>query len=158
MDAVNVPHENKYKIDSHKLNLRILVVEDDQDVASFTRHIIQKNSMTRCEVANDSYEAIQKLCDHKYDLILLDQNLPGMSGTVFLQQMDDYVDKDPLLSQSPHFVEKIAVIIMFVNVLPDLKQMKLQHFEVVDFIEKKNLFHRLKDLAETKPVTAKKSK
>jgi CheY-like chemotaxis protein len=141
-------HEAKYKLKpTQKLNLRILVVEDDQDVASFTRHVIQKNSVAHCEVASDSYEAIQKLCDHKYDLILLDQNLPGMSGTEFLKQMDEYVDKDPLLSESPHFAGRIPVIIMSGNKPLDLEVMKLDHFDVVDFIEKKHLFSRLVDLS-----------
>jgi CheY-like chemotaxis protein len=146
--STHTANEAKYKIKpNQKLNLRILVVEDDKDIASFTRHVIQKNSVTRCEVAFDSYEAIQKLCDHKYDLILLDQNLPGMSGTEFLKQMDRYVEMDPLLSESPHFAKRIPVIIMSGNKPIDLEVMKLEHFEVVDFIEKKHLFSRLVDLS-----------
>lgn len=149
MDATtHTANEAKFKLNpSHKLNLRILVVEDDKDVASFTRHVIQKNSVNHCEVAFDSYEAIQKLTDHKYDLILLDQNLPGMSGTEFLKQMDRYVEMDPLLSESPHFSTRIRVIIMSGNKPIDLEIMKLEHFEVVDFIEKKHLFSRLVDLS-----------
>lgn len=146
--SAQVPNEKKFRLNpTHKKDLRILVVEDDQDVAGFTQHVIQKNSFAHCEVASDSYEAIQKLSDHKYDLILLDQNLPGMSGTVFLTQMDEYADKDPLLVESPHFAQKIPVIIMSGNKPQDLGVMKLEHFDVVDFIEKKNLFSRLVDLS-----------
>lgn len=57
----------------------ILVVEDNKINQMITRKILEKNEVI-CEVADDGQIALEKARSKKYDLILMDIHMPGLSG------------------------------------------------------------------------------
>ncbi len=57
----------------------ILVVEDNKINQMITRKILEKNNIT-CDTANNGEIAIEKIRIEKFDLILMDIHMPGISG------------------------------------------------------------------------------
>lgn len=58
---------------------RILVVDDEPQIRRVMRTTLTANDYEVSD-ARSGEEAVEKLVDEKFDLILLDVNLPGMSG------------------------------------------------------------------------------
>jgi len=58
---------------------RILIVEDNKINQMITRKILEKNKVI-CDVADNGSIAIEKVQNNKFDLILMDIHMPGISG------------------------------------------------------------------------------
>jgi len=58
---------------------RILVVDDEQDILRLLSYNLKKHGYQTDEV-RDGEEALRKVRDHPYQLIILDLMLPGLSG------------------------------------------------------------------------------
>ncbi len=130
-------------------NRNILIVEDDHDVASLAQYIIQKCAHTDCDIVNDSYEAIEALCEKGYDYLVIDQNLPGLKGVEFLKALDRYLDQDPVLSEQERFLHKIPAVIMSSSKVTIPKHLKLKHFQITEAIDKEHLNTHLERLFGT---------
>jgi len=61
------------------LKKQILIVEDDITLSQILQ-IALKTKDYEVDIALDGFEAIKKISQNFYDLILLDINLPKMSG------------------------------------------------------------------------------
>lgn len=118
---------------------KVLVVEDDRDMAQLTRFLIEQFSGARCDIVVDSYEAIEALCDNSYDYLVVDQNLPGLKGIEVLMKLDTYLDTDPLLAEQCRFTHKIPVLLMSGESIEVPHGLKLTHFEITDRINKRDL-------------------
>jgi response regulator RpfG family c-di-GMP phosphodiesterase len=59
---------------------RILIVDDDPGVRRLCRAALQADTV-ECDEASDGLQALDKLRVGRYDVALLDVNLPGMKGT-----------------------------------------------------------------------------
>src|SRR5580698_1565623 len=65
---------------------RLLVVDDDaNNRATLARRLTQKGYTV--EVAGDGPQALGKIPQGRYDLVLLDQMMPGMSGIEVLRRL-----------------------------------------------------------------------
>lgn len=84
----------------------ILIVEDDPNIAKMIEATLSIGGYT-CEVCDDGKEAVERVRDRNYDLILLDVMLPGMDGfeviqhirnreipVIFLTALQDVAGKD----------------------------------------------------------------
>lgn len=60
---------------------RILIVEDEQDVAELIRHTLQRTGEADLAVAGSGDTALKAVSDWHPDLVLLDLNLPVLDGT-----------------------------------------------------------------------------
>ena len=69
----NIQEENK------NLNAHILLVEDNEANIMFMKIILKKMGLT-FDIAYNGYEAIDKFKESKYNLILMDENMPNMNG------------------------------------------------------------------------------
>ena len=75
---------------------RILVVEDDVPLANFLRRELQAESY-HVDAAHDGQSAHESLLKDKYDLVLLDLNLPKLDGVGLLQVLRPSHPKLPVL-------------------------------------------------------------
>jgi two-component system copper resistance phosphate regulon response regulator CusR len=66
--------------------MRILLVEDEEKVSRFIVRGLKSDGHA-IDAASDGNEGQRYLSSYKYDLVILDLNLPGMSGTDLLQQI-----------------------------------------------------------------------
>ncbi len=66
--------------------MRILLVEDEEKVSRFVVKGLQADGYAVDAVA-DGNAALDYISDYSYDLLILDLNLPGLSGTEVLQRV-----------------------------------------------------------------------
>ncbi|MDB2562809.1 ABC transporter substrate-binding protein [Sulfurimonas sp.] len=66
-------------IDSHQLQAHILIVEDNKTNQLLLGMLLDDLDLSY-DVANDGLEAIEAVKNNTYDLILMDENMPNMSG------------------------------------------------------------------------------
>ncbi|MGA2641036.1 MAG: response regulator transcription factor [Spirochaetia bacterium] len=68
------------------MQARVLIIEDVKEMAELVRLYLQKEGMDAaiCETAE---EAIAQFARERFDLVVLDINLPGMDGFEFLQRL-----------------------------------------------------------------------
>lgn len=76
--------------------IHILVAEDDSDISSLLCNIIKKSGYIP-QPAFSGTEALLYLNQRKWSMLLLDLMLPGMSGDVLLQQIQDRIDMPVLI-------------------------------------------------------------
>ncbi|WP_224999554.1 response regulator [Cesiribacter sp. SM1] len=67
-------------------NMQVLVVDDDPLNVLLLNTILQKWHIPT-EIANSGQEALNKLGARRYDLVLTDMNMPGMSGLQLLEKV-----------------------------------------------------------------------
>ncbi len=91
--------------------MRILIAEDDAPLASF----IAKNFAAEdhsVEIAGNGEEALQRLADKGYDLLILDLNLPVVAGSEVLSKIRSYDADLPILilTATDHVTERVACL------------------------------------------------
>ena len=60
---------------------RVLIVEDEQDIALLIKHALDRAGETAAEIVNSGDAALRRITEEPPDLVLLDLNLPVISGT-----------------------------------------------------------------------------
>jgi two-component system alkaline phosphatase synthesis response regulator PhoP len=59
---------------------RILIVEDEQDIAGLIKHTLERNADADAEIAGSGDLALKAIGEQTPDLIILDLNLPVLNG------------------------------------------------------------------------------
>lgn len=75
---------------------KILVVDDDRDLSVMIKTWLGSESHT-VEVVHDGNEGMDRLRVSDYDVIVLDWNLPGMSGVEILKNFRNEQGKTPVI-------------------------------------------------------------
>ena len=60
---------------------RVLVVEDEQDIAGLIKHALERSGDAQVEIVASGDSALRSVKDQLPDLMILDLNLPVLSGT-----------------------------------------------------------------------------
>lgn len=76
---------------------RVLVIEDDPDIALSLRLKLERDGGFEVVTAHDGAAGLRQAMDHPPDLVLLDVNLPGMDGF----EVCRHLRKDPATAQTP---------------------------------------------------------
>src|SRR5512141_428784 len=63
-----------------------LIIEDDRDIAALFRHVLDIAGY-RTEIVMHGGEAVERLQSALPDIVLLDLSLPGVPGSVILEDM-----------------------------------------------------------------------
>ncbi len=74
----------------------VLLVEDDLELAKMVKGVLKGRKLV-VECVHDGVEATERLCQYKYDLIILDWKLPGFSGVDVCRQFRASGGKTPVL-------------------------------------------------------------
>jgi DNA-binding response OmpR family regulator len=59
---------------------RVLIVEDEQDIAGLIKHTLERNGDAEADIVGTGEAALRVVTDRPPDLIILDLNLPVLSG------------------------------------------------------------------------------
>ncbi|HTM27529.1 MAG TPA: response regulator transcription factor [Vicinamibacterales bacterium] len=59
---------------------RVLVVEDEEDIAGLIKHTLERSGDASVEIVGRGDEALRLITGHPPDLVILDLNLPVLSG------------------------------------------------------------------------------
>lgn len=90
--------------------MHVLVADDHSIVREGLKQIIRKiEGVSRVEEASDGHEALSKIEKDKYDLVILDISMPGLSGLDILKTMKDKNEKAHVLILSVHPQEQYAI-------------------------------------------------
>lgn len=73
---------------------RVLIVDDEPEIRSLCKHLLTAHGM-EIEEASDGEAAIERVSKRPFDLVLLDVNMPGMTGIDCLEKLRE-------LAQSEH--------------------------------------------------------
>jgi DNA-binding response OmpR family regulator len=60
---------------------RVLVVEDEQDIAGLIKHALERSGGARVDIVGSGDAALRAVTEQTPDLVILDLNLPVLSGT-----------------------------------------------------------------------------
>ena len=71
--------QTQKQVNDIKLDAYILLVEDNIANQMFMKVVLEKIGL-RYDIANDGLEAVEKFGLNKYDIILMDENMPNMGG------------------------------------------------------------------------------
>ena len=67
--------------------MRLLIVEDDEDTASFLQYVLAEEEKHVVRTAGTAVAAWWQLLDFKPDLIILDRGLPDLNGVDFCREL-----------------------------------------------------------------------
>ena len=73
---------NDYSKDINELdltNIKILIVEDNKINQMITKKILNKMNL-KCDIVDNGEEAVSKIKENNYDVVLMDIHMPGISG------------------------------------------------------------------------------
>lgn len=86
--------ENTLPIQGH------ILVAEDHEANQFLLSVVLKNSQVTYDFANDGIEAIIMFKERKYDIVLMDENMPNMNGSDATREIIKY-EKEHNLKHTP---------------------------------------------------------
>ncbi|MGY5848661.1 response regulator [Salegentibacter sp. HM20] len=84
----------------------ILIVDDNRINQVVTCRILEKQNFN-CHVAKDGLEAIEKARDRAFDLILMDVNMPGISGLEATRKIREFNEEVPVVALTAVEIDEI---------------------------------------------------
>ena len=117
-------------------NLHILIVEDNPVNQQVTGKLVKKLGCS-CSLAENGREAIQKLENEGFDLVLMDLMMPEMDG----------IETTRLIRSSDSNYANIPIIALTANVLPSTES-NCKTAGMDDFMDKPITFARMKAFLE----------
>lgn len=117
---------------------RVLIVEDDRDLAEVLADKFAFEG-AYVEVANDPYEALNQMSEHHFDLVVMDWELPDMTGGETLKQADRNSMLDPVASEQWN-MKKTPVVILSAHKARECRTNKNNTYRVVSYISKRQPF------------------
>jgi CheY-like chemotaxis protein/nitrogen-specific signal transduction histidine kinase len=104
------PAQKRFK-DDEKFDFSVLLVEDNKANQMFMKVILNKFGI-EFDIANDGVEAVELYKNNfgKYDLILMDENMPNMNGIEATKQIRNFekeqgLDKIPIVALTANALE-----------------------------------------------------
>jgi two-component system chemotaxis response regulator CheY len=79
------------------LSMPVLIVDDYNTMVRIIRNLLRQLGFEHIDDANDGSQALTKMRERQYGLVISDWNMVGMTGYDLLQQ----VRSDPGLSETP---------------------------------------------------------
>ena len=133
---------------------RVLIIDDDVEMANAVKYVIQSLSAScSCTVVTDPYDALLEVADNVFDLVLVDQHIPGLFGSDILKHADEFIDADPILKQSDAYKVPVKVVLMSGSEEIHQLELKFHHFSVTDSVQKKDLTQFLKNYFQEQEAT-----
>ena len=75
----------------------LLIVEDNKINQVITKKMLLKKEMT-CDIANNGFEAVEKVKENNFDCVLMDIHMPGMGGTEATIEIRKFNKQVPIIA------------------------------------------------------------
>ncbi len=76
---------------------RILVIDDELDMLTLLRMIIEDNTDYAVQTTNNPSEGLKMLTEDDYDLVITDLKMPGMDGLELQEELTEIKPEIPLI-------------------------------------------------------------
>ncbi len=96
-EAIGDAEISEEKTDLKSRGFKVLLVEDNKINQVITKKIIAKQNMT-CDIADDGYQAIDYARSNRYDFILMDIHMPGISGIEATKEIRKFDVSTPIIA------------------------------------------------------------
>ncbi len=87
---------------------KILVVDDEDDVREWLGNFIARRLNCKLEKADCGEEALKKLKEENFDLVLLDIKMPGLSGIDVMKEAVKFCPQVKFLAISGYDSDEVA--------------------------------------------------
>lgn len=91
--------------------LKVLIADDDLDITELLKSFLSANNF-ECDVVNNGRDALSKIFEKKYDIVLLDVMMPYIDGYHVAYEISNKIDQQPLIiiltSRDTQFEKPIA--------------------------------------------------
>jgi LmbE family N-acetylglucosaminyl deacetylase/CheY-like chemotaxis protein len=88
---------------------RVLVVDDDPDVALLVKTVLERRAGCLVDVAEDGRIAIERMADVRPDVVVTDIEMPGLSGLELLAELRRTSPNVPVIVMTAHVSVEYAV-------------------------------------------------
>ncbi len=109
---------------------KILIVEDNRINQIVTKKILEKNNI-RCTVVENGEKAVQIVKERKFDLILMDINMPVKNGIEASKEIRDFNTNIPIIALTAVEIEELRNNIY----LAGMNDIIVKPYDVTKFIE-----------------------
>ena len=89
--------------------LRVVIVEDDPDVAEYTRTVLEKRGGFEARVTADPFQAQALVVEFQPDVVVTDIEMPGMTGLTLMEQIRQVQPDLPIIVMTAHISVDYAV-------------------------------------------------
>lgn len=120
------------------------MIEDDADMAELLSYSLKIKYNCFIDIAQDPFEAMNKMADNFYDLIILDWQLPGLNGTETLVQTEKVLKREPDLPIQWDRA-RVPVVIFSSAKKHDCLPRRTKHFNYVGYISKSQPLNMIVD-------------
>lgn len=125
-----------------KKRMNALVIDDDPSSLVVLIKVLQERGINFV-IISDGSEAVKLMCRHGFDLIILDNEMPKISGPQVLRQADKVIEagaKTPL-----PIGRKLIPVVGFSGLLcPNWNVPDLGHFQIVHILSKNSPLSKLR--------------
>jgi CheY-like chemotaxis protein len=115
---------------------RVILVEDDQDMAEILSTSISDRFFCRVDVVNEPFEAMTHMMENFYDLIIMDWNLPRLNAGETLVELDKVFERERDLPVEWE-TKKVPVVVLSGFNREFCRVGKTKHFSYVGFVTKR---------------------
>jgi CheY-like chemotaxis protein len=138
MNTSGVEHQLVQHFDSnHSISkkLKILLIDDDPEMSDLVVAALEAKTNCSAEIATDPFEAMNKISETFYDLVILDWKLPALTGGETLRQVEKglYFDPELPIQWDNH---KVPVVIFSSSDKAQCSFTKTKHFKYLGFVSK----------------------
>ncbi|MFP4042285.1 MAG: response regulator, partial [Bacteroidales bacterium] len=100
-DKIVTLQNNNFSMSYNWENIQILVVEDDMLSSKFLEAILEDTGAS-IVFTKDGNDALEEVKNNKVDIVLMDIQLPGMSGNETTRQIKEINMNIPVIAQTAH--------------------------------------------------------
>ncbi|MFD0861735.1 response regulator [Sungkyunkwania multivorans] len=88
-------------------NRKVLIVDDNKINQVVTRKVLELQGM-HCDVCDNGYDAISKVEENVYDLVLMDINMPDINGIETTRSIRRFDTKTPVIALTAVGIEELG--------------------------------------------------
>ncbi len=99
-----------------EINVRILLIDDEKLICSSLKQYLENNEECSVEIVFNGKEALSKMDESHYDIVLTDLNLPDFKEFELIDEIRRSGKEMPIIVMSAQFPDSTAIHIIKQNI------------------------------------------
>ena len=106
----------KSEKEHRKMNVKLLLIDDEKLICSSLKQYLEKNKECSVDIVFNGKDALSKLNENHYDILLTDLNLPDFKEFELIDEIRQSGKEIPIIVMSAHFPDSTAIYIINNNI------------------------------------------